>query len=125
MAVTPGEPTRLVEASTLFVELAHEAARTEDETWPEARRQAHVIGTVAEHLRAAKSESRPLWERREDLFEDLPAAQVIALAGFFASISETGRCVFVTDLDPHRLIYLGDSYSVGGIDESMAGRWGS
>ena len=28
------------------------------------------------------------------------------------------------DLDPHQLIYLGDSYSAGGIDESMAGRVG-
>lgn len=28
------------------------------------------------------------------------------------------------DLDPHQLMYLGDSYSVGGIDESMAGTVG-
>jgi hypothetical protein len=28
------------------------------------------------------------------------------------------------DLEPHQLIYLGDSYSVGGIDESMAGTVG-
>ncbi|MGH9260353.1 MAG: hypothetical protein ACRD08_10735, partial [Acidimicrobiales bacterium] len=107
MAVTPGEPTRLVEASTLFVQLAHEAARTEDETWPDERRQAHVIATVAEHLRASKSASRPLWERREDLFKDLPAEQVIALVGFFASISETGRCVLVTDLDDTLTAFFG------------------
>jgi Calcineurin-like phosphoesterase len=107
MAVTPGEPTRLVEASTLFIQLAHEAARTEDETWPDARRQAHVLGTVAEHLRAAKSESRPFWERREDLFKDLPADQVIALVGFFASIRETGRSVLVTDLDDTLTAFFG------------------
>jgi hypothetical protein len=107
MAVTPGEPTRLVEASTLFTQLAHEAARTEDQTWPDEWRQAHVIATVAEHLRAAKSARRPLGERREDLFEDLPAEQVIALVGFFATISETGRCVLVTDLDDTLTAFFG------------------
>ena len=107
MAVTPDEPTRLVEASTLFVQLAHEAARTADPTWPDERRRAHVIGTVAEHLRATKSASRPLGERREELFKDLPAEHVIALDDFFASIRATGRCVLVTDLDDTLTAFFG------------------
>jgi Calcineurin-like phosphoesterase len=107
MVVMPGEPTRLVEASTLFTQLAHEAARTEDQTWPDERRQVHVIATVAEHLRAAKSARRPLGERREDLFKDLAAEQVIALVGFFAAITETGRCVLVTDLDDTLTAFFG------------------
>ena len=59
MAVAPGEPTRLIEISPRFAELARRAAHSQDPGCSEQDRQAHLLGTVADHLGSGRTSRGP------------------------------------------------------------------
>ena len=99
LAVTPGGPARLVEASALLVGLAHQAAREQgkpetDEVIQERMRQA-----IAGYARTATTARRAAGQHRGKLLVGLPPGELLALDDFFRSVEHGGRCVVMTDLD--------------------------
>jgi hypothetical protein len=96
VAVTPGRPAGIVEVAPLFVRLAHEAAaggKSADEEEADLRRM------LTAYFRTAKSKRRSVEEIQRALFADLSPEQVVALESFLGTITQTGQCVVVTDLD--------------------------
>ena len=90
-STAPGEPARLVEASALFRQLAHECLRTAGEMASDGEREAHLLRTARKLLRPPESGTPTQGERRERLYVDLPGDQLTMLASYFSSITETGR----------------------------------
>jgi Calcineurin-like phosphoesterase len=114
VAVTPGGPARLVEASDLLAGLAHTAAGDECQTGELA--QEHMRQAVSEYARAARGARPAAGERRGELLRGLPPNQLLALDDFFRSVRHAERCVVMTDLDDTLTAFFGSDLD----DETVA-----
>ena len=107
VAVTPGGPARLVEASHLLVSLAHQAAPDQRQTRANNVIQEHLQQKITEYARTARRPRQVAGQRRGKLLVGLPPAQLVALDDFFRSVEHTGRSVVMTDLDDTLTAFFG------------------
>ena len=107
VAVTPGGPARLVEASHLLVSLARQAAPDQRQTRADNVIQEHLQQKITEYARTARRPRQVAGQRRGKLLVGLPPAQLVALDDFFRSVEHTGRSVVMTDLDDTLTAFFG------------------